>query len=161
MNLYQLSTEFRDQLESLFDPETGEALPQFEELRVMIGNKATAVAAYILDCELDALKADAAIARIKKLQQAKERKAEKLRAYLAENMRISGINQIKSEAFEVRFYPGRDESVEIDDGATFPPELCTDPKPPAPSKTKIKAAILSGEPVAGARIVRKDRLVIK
>jgi len=39
--------------------------------------------------------------------------------------------------------------------------LCNDPKPPEPSKTKIKNAILAGEPVAGAYIVRKDRLTIK
>ena len=31
----------------------------------------------------------------------------------------------------------------------------------APSKTKIKAAIERGEPIAGARIVRRDRLTIK
>lgn len=35
------------------------------------------------------------------------------------------------------------------------------PKPPGPSKSKIKTAILAGEPVAGARIVRNDRLTIK
>ncbi|MGL4272043.1 MAG: siphovirus Gp157 family protein, partial [Pseudomonas paracarnis] len=44
--------------------------------------------------------------------------------------------------------------------AEFPPELCNDPKPPTPSKAKIKAAIKAGEAVAGARIVRKDRLTI-
>jgi hypothetical protein len=49
----------------------------------------------------------------------------------------------------------------LEDGAVFPPELCNEPKPPTPSKTKIKVAILAGEPVAGASIVRKDRLVIK
>ena len=55
----------------------------------------------------------------------------------------------------------RDEVVEIDEGITFPAALCNDPKPPTPSKTKIKNAILAGEAVAGARIVRKDRLQIK
>lgn len=45
--------------------------------------------------------------------------------------------------------------------AEFPPELCNEPRPPAPSKTKIRAAIEAGEPISGARIVRKDRLTIK
>lgn len=163
MNLYQITTEFRSMLDSAFDPETGEALPVFEELRGQLMQKATNVAAYVLTCEADAAQAKAAVDRIKALQAAYERRAEHLRTYLAENMKASGITEIKADdrSFVVKLYPERDESVEIEDGATFPPELCAEPKPPAPSKTKIKAAILAGEPVAGARIVRRDRLTIK
>lgn len=162
-SLYQLANDFRDQLDSLFDPETGEALPAFEEFRVMLGNKANQVAAYILNCESDADQAKNAIKRIKALQEASERKAQRLRQYLAENMKTAGINEIKAAdgSFVVKLYVDRDESVQIDEGATFPVALCNDPKPPEPSKTKIKNAILAGEPVAGARIVRKDRLTIK
>jgi hypothetical protein len=78
-------------------------------------------------------------------------------------MKVSGITEIKADdgSFEVKLYVGRDESVEIDEGATFPPELCNDPKPPEPSKTKIKNAILAGEAIGGAQIIRKDRLTIK
>lgn len=162
-SLYQLANDFREQLDSLFDPETGEALPAFEEFRVMLGNKANQVAAYILNCESDADQAKNAIKRIKALQEASERKAQRLRQYLAENMKTAGINEIKAAdgSFVVKLYVDRDESVQIDEGATFPVELCNDPKPPEPSKTKIKNAILAGEPVAGAWIVRKDRLTIK
>lgn len=162
-SLYQLARDFRDQLDDLFDPDTGEALPAFEEFRVMLGNKANAVAAYVLNCESDAAQAKDAIKRIKALQTAYERKAEKLRDYLAENMKTAGIHEIKASdgSFVVKLYVDRDESVVIEDGAYFVPELCNDPKPPEPSKTKIKNAILAGEPVAGACIVRKDRLTIK
>ncbi len=162
-SLYELATSFREQLDELFDPETGEALPAFDEFRVMLGNKANAVAAYVLNCESDAEQAKNAIKRIKALQTAYERKAEKLRDYLAENMKTAGIHEIKASdgSFVVKLYLDRDESVLIEEGAEFPPELCNDPKPPEPSKTKIKNAILAGEPVAGATIVRKDRLVIK
>ena len=162
-SLYQLANDFREQLDSLFDPETGEALPAFEEFRVMLGNKANQVAAYILNCESDADQAKNAIKRIKALQEASQRKADRLREYLAENMKTAGINEIKAAdgSFVVKLYVDRDESVQIDDGATFPVALCNDPKPPEPSKTKIKNAILAGEPVAGAWIVRKDRLTIK
>lgn len=162
-SLYQLAHDFREQLDDLFDPETGEALPAFDEFRVMLGNKANAVAAYILNCDSDAEQAKNAIKRIKALQTAYERKSEKLREYLADNMKTAGIHEIKSSdgSFVVKLYEGRDESVVIEDGAKFPASLCNDPKPPEPSKTKIKAAILAGEPVAGAYIVRKDRLTIK
>ena len=96
-SLYELATSFREQLDELFDPETGEALPAFDEFRVMLGNKANAVAAYVLNCESDAAQAKDAIKRIKTLQTAYERKAEKLREYLAENMKVAGITEIKAD----------------------------------------------------------------
>lgn len=162
-SLYQLATDFRDQLDSLFDQETGEALPAFDEFRVMLGNKANQVAAYVLNCESDAAQAKEAIKRIKALQTAYERKADRLREYLAENMKTAGIHEIKAAdgSFVAKLYVDRDESVEIEEGAFFAADLCNDPKPPEPSKTKIKNAILAGQPVAGARIIRKDRLTIK
>lgn len=162
-SLYQITADFRAMLDSAFDPETGEALPAFEELRGQLAQKATNVAAYILTCESDAAQAKQAIDRIKALQAGFERRAEHLKAYLADNMKASGITEIKADdrSFVVKLYPDRDESVELEEGAEFPASLCNDPKPPAPSKTKIKAAILAGEPVAGARIVRRDRLTIK
>lgn len=162
-SLYSLTVDLQQMLDSAFDPETGEMLPAFEECRALIGSKINQVAAYILNVESDAAAAKNAIARIKALQEASERKAQHLRDYLSANMKASGITEIKADdrSFVVKLYPERDESVEIDEGAVFPPQLCMDPKPPAPSKTKIRAAILAGEPVAGARIVRKDRLTIK
>jgi hypothetical protein len=88
---------------------------------------------------------------------------ERLKDYLQGCMSISGITSIKSDdgLLQATLYPGRDESVEIDEGVTFHPSLCNPPKEPTPSKTLIKAAILAGGAIAGARIVRKDRLQIK
>ena len=162
-SLYQLTSDFRNMLDSAFDPETGEALPAFEEQRALIGSKVNQVAAYILNTELDAQAAKTAMKRVADIVEANERKAEHLRKYLADNMKASGITEIKADdrSFVVKLYIDRDESVEIDPDATFPPELCADPKPPLPSKSKIKNAILNNEPIAGARIVRRDRLSIK
>lgn len=161
--LYALTEELRQSLDSAFDPDTGEALPAFEECRALWGSKAREVAAYVLNCEADAAQAKAAVERIKALQTMYEAKAARIRSYLAENMKASGISELKATdgSFVVKLFVDRDESVELDDNATFPASLCNDPKPPAPSKTKIKAAILAGEAVQGARIVRKDRLQIK
>lgn len=161
VSLYEVTQDLRQMLDEAFDPETGEALPIFEEKRALWGSKATGLCAYILNTEADAHQCKAAIERIKGMQAAIERKAERLRDYLAENMKASGISEIKGEGFAAKLYLDRDESVELEEGATFPAELCADPKPPAPSKTKIKAAILAGQPVAGARIVRRDRLALK
>ena len=87
----------------------------------------------------------------------------RLKDYLQACMLMTGTNSIKSDdgLLTATLYRDRDESVELDEGAEFPAALCNDPKPPAPSKTKIKTAILAGEAVTGARIVRRDRLTIK
>ena len=78
-------------------------------------------------------------------------------------MSIAGVDKITSDdgLLNATRYPDRDESVEIDDGAIFPESLCNAPKPPEPSKTKIRQAILAGEPVTGARIIYKDRITFK
>ena len=160
-SLYQLTQDFRSQLDELFD-ENGEATPAFEEFRVQLGNKINQVAAYVLNCESDADQCKQAIERIQARRKAYERKVERLKGYLAENMKVAGITEIKAvdSSFVVKLYPDRDESVQIDDGIAFPIERCNI-KPPEPSKLKIKAAILAGEPIIGARIITKDRLVIK
>lgn len=163
MHLYELTEEVLTALESGFDPETGEALPVFEEQRALWANKSQHVAAYMLNLEAEAKAIAEAESKIAARRKQAENRAAWLRKYLAENMARLGITKIEAAdlSFQVIRYPERDESVEIDEGATFPPELCNDPKPPAPSKTKIKAAILAGQPVNGARIVRRDRIAIK
>lgn len=161
LSLYEITTDLRNLLDNAFDPDTGEALPIFEETRALWGSKATGVCAYILNTEAEAVAAKFALERVKAMQEAAVRKAERLRAYLAENMKATGISEIKGIGFTAKLYPDRDESVEIEEGAKFPAELCSEPKDPPPSKSKIKAAILAGQPIAGARIVRRDRLTLK
>ena len=92
-----------------------------------------------------------------------EKNQERLKDYLHACMLLTGTEKVTSDdgLLTVTLQRDRDESVEIDEGVEFPLSLCADPKPPAPSKAKIKAAILAGEAVQGARIVRKDRLQIK
>ena len=92
-----------------------------------------------------------------------QRNQERLKDYLQACMIMTSTEKIKSDdgLLTATLYRDRDESVELDEGVTFPVSLCADPKPPEPSKTKIKIAILAGEPVAGARIVKRDRLQIK
>lgn len=163
VSLYQLTEDVVAELDAAFDPETGEALPVFEEKRALWANKSQHVAAYMLNLEAGAKALAEAESRIAIRRKQAEIRAAWLRKYLGENMARLEITKIEAAdlSFQVIRYPERDESVEIDEGASFPPELCNDPKPPTPSKTKIKAAILAGQPVNGARIVRRDRLTIK
>lgn len=163
MALYEIAQDFEQMLDSAFDEETGEASPMFLEQRSLFVSKSQQVAAYMLNVEASAKALAEAESKIAARRKQAENRAAWLRKYLAENMARLGITKIEAAdlSFQVIRYPERDESVEIDEGATFPPELCNDPKPPAPSKSKIKAAILAGQPVDGAHIVKRDRLVIK
>ena len=144
------------------DPETGELVENYTVSRELFQQKAVACVAYAKEEAATLASAKAMLKDMAAKVDAREKRLERFEAYLAECMKATGILEVKHELglFAAKLHPERDESVEIDDGAVFPPELCNDPKPPTPSKTLIKAAIKKGEAVAGARIVRKDRLTI-
>ena len=144
------------------DPETGELMESYTESRELFQQKAVACVAYAKEEAATLASAKAMLKDMLAKVEAKEKRLERFEAYLADCMKATGITEVKHELglFGAKLYLERDESVEIDADAEFPPELCNDPKPPTPSKTKIKAAIKRGEAIAGARIVRKDRLSI-
>ena len=144
------------------DPETGELLESYTESRELFQQKAAACVAYAKEEAATLASAKAMLKDMAAKVEAREKRLARFESYLADCMKATGIHEVKHELglFAAKLYLERDESVEIDADAEFPPELCNDPKPPTPSKTKIKAAIKAGEAVAGARIVRKDRLTI-
>lgn len=144
------------------DPETGELLDLYSQSRALFEHKAIGCVAYAKEEASTIAAAKAMLKDMAAKIDAREKRLDRFEAYLADCMKATGIHEIRHETglFGARFYPDRDESIELDDDAVFPPELCSDPKPPTPSRTKIKAAIKAGQPIAGARLVRKDRLTI-
>ena len=161
VTLFDAAQAVRESINQI-DPETGEIIETYTESRELFQTKAIACVAYAKEEAATLASAKAMIKDMLAKVEAREKRLERFEAYLADCMKATGITEVKHELglFGAKLYEGRDESVELDEGAAFPPELCNDPKPPAPSKTKIKAAIKAGEAVAGARIVRKDRLTI-
>lgn len=161
LKLYEVTGHVAQALEEGFDPETGELSPELATALAEFEGKGAAVTAYILnlDAEADAVKS--AIQRLTNRKRALESRSEWLRDYLKRNMATTGIKRIDAidGTFSARLEVGRDEAVEIDDGVKLPDDLCR-VKIEA-DKTKIKAAIKSGQPVPeGIRLVRRDRLVI-
>ena len=161
LTLFDLAAQVRESVNHI-DPETGEILENYSDSRELFQHKAVACVAYAKD---EAATLDAARAMLKDMAakiDARDKRLERFKEYISDCMKATGITEVKHDLglFGAKLYLERDESVELDDGAEFPPSLCNDPKPPAPSKTKIKNAIKAGEAVAGARIVRKDRLTI-
>jgi hypothetical protein len=162
VTLFDAAQSVRESL-SQVDPETGEIIESYAASRELFNTKAIGCVAYAKE---EGAALEAAQTMLKAMQgriEARGARLERFKAYMADCMKASGVLEVKHELglFEAKLYLDRDESVELDDGVTFPAALCNDPKPPTPSKTKIKAAIKAGEPVAGARIVRRDRLALK
>ena len=150
-------------LESHIDEDGVINIEAYDLAQVALADKQMAVVAYIKNSELTEGMLDTAIKELTAKKKAIAARNASLKAYLSANMKEHGITSIKANdgTFQATLYTDRDESVVILDGATFPPELCNAPKPPEPSKTLIKAAINAGQAVAGAVIVRNDRLTIK
>lgn len=161
ITLFDAAQQVREAINQV-DPETGELLDFDTQSRALFEQKAIGCVAYAKEEAGTIAAAKAMLKEMATKIDAREKRLERFEAYMADCMKATGITEVKHETglWGAKLYLDRDESVELEEGATFPPELCNDPKPPAPSKSKIKAAIKAGQPVAGARIVRKDRLSI-
>ncbi len=164
ISLYHAAQDVQRQITLCVDPETGEIdTDKLDAIACTFKDRAVAVVAVFKGKghTVDTLKSYQQEIAERIAREEKDR--ERLKDYLQAAMLMTGVDKITSDdgLLTATLYQGRDESVEIDEGVTFPPALCNDPKPPGPSKSKIEAAILAGEPVAGARIVRKDRITIK
>ena len=161
ITLFDAAQQVREALNQV-DPDTGELLEFDTQSRALFEQKAIGCVAYSKEEDATIAAAKAMVKDMMAKIESREKRLDRFKSYIADCMKTTGILEIKHETglFGAKLHLARDESVELEEGANFPPELCADPKPPAPSKTKIKAAIKAGEAVAGARIVRKDRLVI-
>ena len=167
-SLYSLTADVMTGIESCIDTETGEIdIEKFDQLQILYREKLVCCAAVQKTATIRARGLEAQLAALTgPIQKAIDREkalAEKMKTWLAESMRASGVHSVESldGLHRVKLYPDRDISIEIDDGTVFDTSLCLPPKPPAPSKKLILEAIERGEPVKGARIVRKDRLEVK
>lgn len=161
ITLFDAAQQVRDSLGHI-DPETGELIETYAESRALFEQKAVACVAYAKD---EGANLEAAEAMLKAMQdklKARKARLDRFKAYMADCMKSSGVHEVKHETglFSAKLYIDCDESIVTEDGTIFPASLCNDPKPPEPSKSKIKAAIKAGEAVAGAHIIRKDRLAI-
>ena len=164
LTLYTAAADVVAALDAAFDPETGEALPAFEEARSLFVHKAQAVIAYRLNALAEAKAIIAVVKTLDARAKAAERRVEALDAYLAQHMAATGITSIKADngTFSARLEPGRDKSVEVFDAAQLPDDYLREiPVRYEPDKSLIRKAMDAGFDVPGARLVARDRLVIR
>ena len=161
ISLYQAADELEPLLDQIdedgcISADLGEALKVFE-------GKGLGVTAYILNCEAQAAMIIEASKKMAERAKPIQTRADRLKLYLLDNMKRTGITEIKCAEFIAKLDIGRDESVEIFESALVPAMYMNEPKvmEAQPNKIAIKKAIKEGKEVQGARIVAKDRLTIK
>lgn len=161
--LYKAAAQLSDLLDQV-DPETGELPEGLDAARLIVEDKAKAVAAYILE---ERARADSVEAHAKRLiEKAKSvnKRADWLQQYLIDNMLATGIFQILSDdgTYEARLLLDRDVSVEIQNLEKIPPHLLRQvPASFEANKKLISEALKAGTSVPGARLVTSHRFVLK
>lgn len=104
---------------------------------------------------------DAEIARLQALKKAREAVADGLRDYIKRCMEAAGIEKIECPLFKITIAKNP-PAVEVIDPLSIPAQFMAvpEPKPPAPDKKAIAAAIKAGQDVPGARLTQSTRLKV-
>ena len=160
MNLYEIAGQYRAVLE--MEPENDDELAAqmnaLDELEGELTVKADNIVRYMrnLSSEADALKAEED--KLYQKRKAIENKHDRLKAYLASQLMMAGLSELKAGIFKLRFQPTTPAISIIDEGAI--PEKFWIVKREV-SKSSIKDAIKAGEEVPGIEIQRGETLVIR
>lgn len=161
ITLFDAAQSIREHVSEI-DLETGEISEAYAASRKLFEKKGGACVMYALEEGVNLKAAKEMLKAMGDQLKAREARHERFLRYMADCMKNAGVSVVAADGLaKATLSIGADESVVIEDGAVFPPELCNQPKPLEPSKTKIKVEINAGRPVVGAMIVRNDRLTIK
>ena len=155
MSLYHMAENYRAALVELSDPELPEEVvaDTLEALEGELMQKGQAVAAFALNLAAEVEAVKAVEKRISDRRKALEKREQKLRDYLRENMEKAGITEIKAidGSFTAKLAKGR-PSVVIDDESLIPDDSEFVKWKREVSKTAIAEAIKAGQEVPGAHI---------
>lgn len=135
---------------------------EYEQEVEELMRKVEHIADFIVDMEESADAARIEINRLLARELSFLAKAKRLKEYVMHVMETRGTDRLETPlvTLERRLNP---ESVEILSADLIPDEYkrTVAPPTPQPDKTKIKDALKSGKDVAGAKLVRRPRLVMK
>ena len=146
----------------VFNEETGEIVfdaDNLDALETERNAKLEGVALYIksLEAEAEAMKAEEKA--LAERRAVREKKAERLRRYLADSTQALGDTKLETPRVSLSFR--KSEAVVIEDQAALPVEYIKVKMTETPDKTAIKKAIKSGATVEGAALVENKNLQIK
>ncbi len=162
MNLYELTTELQNAMDSLvIDEDTGEVggFEAVDALDVAFEDKAEAYALTIKNLLAFAGEAKAEADNLKSRADAAKNRAEKLKQHLALSMNAVGKNKIETARAALSFR--KSVSVKITDETTLHDDLWKVTMKREPDKTKIGKLLKSGNAVPGAELETKMNLQVK
>jgi DNA repair ATPase RecN len=159
-NIWQIQQNYLSIINQLID-NGGELTPELETAMAItqeeLQHKAHScvVAIRALEHDVDACANE--IKRLQAIKKARENAAERLRKSIETAMTTFDINRIEFATTVISLR--KSEAVQISDESTLPEQYLRWKS--EPDKTKIKAALKSGEDVIGAQIVENVNLQIK
>ena len=167
--LYEINKEIEEILDTGFsenavDKETGEIIrekleSELDNLKEARAVKVENIALYIKNAELFSKEIEEEEKRLKERREKLNAKLGWLKGYLTNNMLM--IGDVKFETPRVKIGFRKSESVNILNPDIIPKEYLNEKITYTPDKTKIKAAIKSGEIVAGAVLSENQNIQIK
>lgn len=163
MNLYQISAEYQQILENLYDDEGNlneQELIKFEENQVELNAKAVTIASYIKNLDAERKAIDEAKKQMADREKRYEKKISHMETYLKNNMERCGITKITHPYFDINL-KRCPPSVFIEDINLLPTEYFRYKTEISPDKVKIKEEFLNGVVIPGVTIKSNTRIVIK
>lgn len=164
-SLYALSNEYADLYNALLasvddDGAVDEnAFAMVERAEGAFTEKAVAVATVYRALGNDIEQYENEIKRLTDIKKRIENEQERVKNYLAAACETTGIESIKGVYANISFRAS--EQTIIDDESALPKEFTVVKTTTTPDKTKIKAAIKSGQAVPGAHVESKRNIQIK
>ena len=157
MNLYELSLAFQDVQNMDLDPEVMK--DTLDSINDAIENKAENIAKLIRNLESDVSAFKTEEDRLKTKRQSAENKVEWLKAYLEDNMKLTGKTKFKSGMFNFSIQKNP-KSVNIFNESILPDEFLI-PQPPKVDKTSLKELLKNGVEIPGAELKQTESLRIR
>lgn len=159
-SLYEIAGMYRTilEMEPENDEEYGAMMTALDEVQAELTEKADHIVRYIrnLSAEADALKAEEAA--LYKKRRAVESKAERLKAYLAAQMTLCGLKELKAGLFRLRLQPTMPAISIVDESVV--PEKFHRVKIEI-DRLAIRDALKASEEVPGIEVQRGETLVIR
>lgn len=146
----------------VFDEETGEIIfdeDNLDALETERNAKLEAVALFVKSLEAEAAAMREEERKLAERRGRNERKAERLRKYIADSMQRFGDTNLETARVSLGFR--RSESVEVVDQTALPVEFLKVKMTETADKAAIKKALKAGQQVAGAQLVENKNLQIK
>lgn len=162
--LYQLADVYLADLQRLAELDLDEqtVTDTLEGLSGELEVKATNVAMFARNLEASAEAIKNAETVMANRRKAIERRAERIRQYLKENMERVGILKIEGPHFALAIKKNP-PAVHVEAQELVPPEFFNTPPPPPPAldKKRVGEALKAGKDVPGCRLEQGTRLDIK